>query len=207
MSTAHDTLRRDAQENRDRILAAARSVFDEEGLGASVDQIARRAEVGVGTLYRRFETKEGLIDAILAEILTAIVDVGDVALRITSPRDAFSEYLIASGEIQATHVGFLPRLWASKIEPERQRIEENGRTILARAQTVGAVRHDVVYEDLVMVFLSLRGIIESTELIATGAWRRHLDLTLSALMMDEIPLTRPPLTSSEVAAAKNLNAP
>ena len=207
MTPAHESLRRDAQENRDRILVAARSVFDDVGLGASVDEIARRAHVGVGTLYRRFETKEVLIDAIVTEILTAIVAAGDRALAVESPRDAFSQYLVASAEIQAAHVGFLPRLWASSIEPERRQVEENGRLLLARAQIAGAVRPDVVYEDLIMVFLSLRGIMESTELIAAGAWRRHLDLILSALMMADIPLTAPPLTSGEVAAAKGLSAP
>src|SRR5262245_7903037 len=68
-STAARPLRRDARENRARILEAARSTFAELGIDASVEEIARRAGVGMGTLYRRFPTKDALVDAIFEEQL------------------------------------------------------------------------------------------------------------------------------------------
>ena len=64
-------LRRDAARNRDKILAAARAAFDEEGVDVGVEVIAQRAGVGVGTLYRRFPTKELLIEAVVDEVLEA----------------------------------------------------------------------------------------------------------------------------------------
>src|SRR4051794_18831071 len=65
--TTERPLRRDAERNRQRILAAAAEVFAERGLGATLDDIARHAGVGVGTVYRRFPDKDALIDALFLE--------------------------------------------------------------------------------------------------------------------------------------------
>src|SRR5271156_373221 len=68
-------LRQDAARNRDRLLAAAAEVFDAQGLDASVTDIARVAGVGIGTLYRRFPTKEALIDALVHDVLDATIQM------------------------------------------------------------------------------------------------------------------------------------
>ncbi len=72
-------LRRDAERNRQRILAAAAEVFNERGLEVSLDEIARHAGVGVGTVYRRFRTKEELIEALFMDRLDSIAAIGEEA--------------------------------------------------------------------------------------------------------------------------------
>src|SRR6516225_10472446 len=72
-------LRRDAERNRQRILKAAAEVFNERGLDVSLDEIARHAGVGVGTVYRRFRTKEELIEALFLDRLDSVAAIADEA--------------------------------------------------------------------------------------------------------------------------------
>src|SRR6266566_2146364 len=73
-------LRRDAERNRQRILRAAAEVFTERGLQATLDDVARRAGVGVGTVYRRFPDKEALVEALFTERLDALAGFAELAL-------------------------------------------------------------------------------------------------------------------------------
>jgi hypothetical protein len=73
---------------------------------------------------------------------------------------------------------------------------------LARAQATGAVRADLVYEDVTVLFWSLRGVIEATSSVSPDAWLRHLDLLLSSLTPSDQPLAHPPLTAEQAARAK-----
>ena len=130
-------LRRDAARNRDKILAAARVAFDEEGVDVGVEVIAQRAGVGVGTLYRRFPTKELLIDAVVREVLVAVLSAARSALEHQSAADGFAGYLRAVGWVQFDHAGCLTRLWKDSPDDLRGEIEEAGRSLLARAQAVG----------------------------------------------------------------------
>src|SRR5205823_7869493 len=79
-------LRRDAERNRQRILKAAAEVFNERGLEVSLDEIARHAGVGVGTVYRRFRTKEELIEALFMDRLALIAAIGPEAFALPDPR-------------------------------------------------------------------------------------------------------------------------
>ena len=103
-------LRRDAAENRSRLLAAASQVFDEQGLDAGVEEIARVAGVGMGTLYRRFPTKDALIDALVTDLLDAMIELArEAALR---PDGLGLEYFLeGASDYQARNPGCLPRLW------------------------------------------------------------------------------------------------
>src|SRR2546423_12055203 len=99
------TLRRDAQRNRERILEAARAAFAEHGLGVGVDEIARRAGVGVGTLYRRFPTKQSLVHAIFADRLDPLEPTIERALAAEDPWEGLGEMLLATVVQQAAHHG------------------------------------------------------------------------------------------------------
>jgi len=195
-------LRRDAARNRDKILAAARVTFDQEGVDAGVEVIARRAGVGVGTLYRRFPTKELLIEAVVDEVLHALLDAATEALGQASPADGLADYLRAVGQLQFEHSGCLPRLWTSGHVEVRRDIERSTRELLERAQAVGAVRSDLVYEDVVVLVWSLRGVIEANSTVSSDAWLRHLELLLASLAPDDKALSHPPLTKAQVDALK-----
>ncbi len=195
-------LRRDAARNRDKILAAARATFDQEGVDAGVEVIARRAGVGVGTLYRRFPTKESLIEAVVDEVLHALLDAATDALGKASAADGLADYLRAVGQLQLEHSGCLARLWTSGHVEVRRDIERSTRQLLERAQAAGAVRSDLVYEDVVVLVWSLRGVIEATSTVSPDAWLRHLELLLASLAPDDKPLSHPPLTRGQVDALK-----
>jgi AcrR family transcriptional regulator len=200
--SAEPALRRDAARNRTKILAAARTVFDESGVDVCVETIAQRAGVGVGTLYRRFPTKELLIEAVVDEVLQGVLDAGQDALANESPADGFAEFIRAVGWLQFEHVGCLTRLWNNSTGSLRDQIEATCRALLSRAQSEGAVRQDLVYEDVVVLFWSLRGVIEATATVSPGAWLRHLDLLLTSLAPSEHHLEHPPLTTEQVRRAR-----
>jgi AcrR family transcriptional regulator len=202
MGTGPPVLRRDAARNRVKILAAARAVFDEDGVDVGVEAIARRAGVGVGTLYRRFPTKELLIEAVVDELLEGVLSAGQHALANQSPADGLAEFIVAVGRLQFDHAGCLTRLWNSSSSTRRDQIESVCRQLLSRAQSEGAVRPDLVYEDVIVLFWSLRGVIEATASVSPGAWLRHLDLLLSSLTPSDRRLDHPPLTTEQLHRAR-----
>jgi AcrR family transcriptional regulator len=195
-------LRRDAARNRTKILSAARASFNEEGVDVGVEVIAQRAGVGVGTLYRRFPTKEQLIAAVVDELLGRVLAAAEAALEHQSPAEGFAEYLTAVGWLQFEHSGCLTRLWRDTANEKRDRIEAVSRQLLFQAQQAGAIRSDVVYEDVIMLFLSQRGIIEATAAVSPDAWLRHLELMLCALAPGQRPLEHPPLTAEQASSAR-----
>ena len=92
-ATKERPLRRDAQANRERIVAAARAAFATGGIEAPVEEIARGAGVGMGTLYRRFPTKEDLVDAVLEDAFGQFVRVAEEALAEEDAWVGFSGFL------------------------------------------------------------------------------------------------------------------
>ena len=91
--TTAPALRRDARENRDRILAAARAAFAAEGVDVPVEAIAERAGVGMGTLYRRFPTKHDLVQAVIEESLDRFVVAAEEGLAEDDPWTGFTGFV------------------------------------------------------------------------------------------------------------------
>src|ERR1700754_1301964 len=98
-------LRADAERNRTALLTAAREVFGEHGLDASLDEIARRAGVGNATLYRRFPSRRDLIAEVFAGQMTEWVDLSELALADPDPWNGFLTYVTRVCEMQATDRG------------------------------------------------------------------------------------------------------
>jgi AcrR family transcriptional regulator len=195
---AQRQLRRDAAENRELLLAAAAQVFAEQGLAAGVEEIARAAGVGVGTLYRRFPTKEALVAELVQDVLEKMSALADEATLVPDGR-GLERYLEASSAYQAEHRGCLPKLW--NISPDNEALVRVRRTIarlLAEAKHHGQVREDVTATDLTMLMWSIRGVIETTRDIAPDAWRRHLALLLAGLRPSSAPLGHRPMTRAQV---------
>jgi AcrR family transcriptional regulator len=202
-------LRRDARENRQRLLDAAAEVFSEHGLEAGVEEIARVAGVGIGTLYRRFPTKDALICALVHEVMTALLRM---ARESTECPDGtgLENFLEAASAYQAAHRGILPRLW--NVGAEHDSVDEIRRLVdalLTEAKRNGRVRADLTSTDLNIMLWSIRGVIETTRGAAPGAWRRHLDILVAGLRPAPEPLLHQPLSQHELdqVIAQAVNGP
>jgi AcrR family transcriptional regulator len=181
-------LRADAARNRARVLDAARTAFAEAGLDVGVEEIARRAGVGKGTLYRRFPTKEALVRAIFEDILDEIERRVAESEAVEDAGEAFAHYLRGAAEMQAGNQGFYDvvaqRLGAAALTVEqRRRILAAAARPLQRAQEAGAIRADLVPEDVQLI---LRMIGATTRPAPDGTpmdehWPRYLGLVLDAL--------------------------
>jgi AcrR family transcriptional regulator len=181
-------LRADAARNRARVLDAARTAFAEAGLDVGVEEIARRAGVGKGTLYRRFPTKEALVRAIFEDILEEIDRIVAGAEAETDAWAAFASYMSATARLQASNQGFYDvvaqRLGAAALTDEqRRRVLDCTARMLKRAQDAGAVRADLIPED---VQLMLRMVGATTRPAPDGSpmddhWPRYLGLLLDAV--------------------------
>jgi AcrR family transcriptional regulator len=202
------SLRRDAQRSRDAILAAARQVFCDHGLEAPLEEIARRAGVGIGTLYRRFPSRVELLDAVLAETVQAHVDVAERALAIDDPWDGFSYYLEATCRLQAANRGLndamgmrFPR--ATSLEAAKTRLFELVGELVRRAQASGQLRPDLTLEDLAFLNWANARILQAGRAAgAPDAWRRHLAFLLDGFRAERAhPLPEPPLSPRQVHRA------
>ena len=191
-------LRRDARQNRQRLLDAAAAVFAEHGLEAGVEEIARVAGVGMGTLYRRFPTKDALICALVHDVMSTILGLARDSTECPDGT-GLEHFLEAASAYQADHLGILPRLW--NVGAEHESVEETRclvDALLVDAQKNGRVRVDLTSTDLSIVLWSIRGVIETTRGIAPGAWRRHLDILIAGLRPAPEPLVHQPMSRGEV---------
>ena len=200
-------LRRDARENRDRILTAARAAFAELGIEASVEEIASRAEVGVGTLYRRFPTKDALIDAVFEEHLEQIAAAAEQALAGDDAWASFLGYLTRVVELQATDRGLSEVLGAyvrgeDLVARARARLRPLVEQLIAQAQESGALRTDIVYEDVSVLLWTTGRVIDATRDVEPEFWQRYLALMVDGLRAGSAsPLPRPALTPATHGAA------
>jgi AcrR family transcriptional regulator len=193
-------LRRDAAENRERLLTAAALVFADHGLDAGVEEVARVAGVGMGTLYRRFPSKQALIDALVGGIRE---ELRDLARMAATDGTGLEGLLFAAGELQAAQPGCWQRLWEHSeagrdaIEEFRARVGE----LLRSAQAHGRVRSEITSTDITMVFWSVHAVVETTRAVAPTAWRRHLELLIGGLRptaTHQFALSEKPLTMAQV---------
>lgn len=151
-------LRADARRNRERLLAAAEEVFSSEGVGAPVDEIARRAGLGVGTLYRHFPTKEALFEAIVVGHLERFLEEARRRESSEDPAADFFELVRSIGSQAAAKRDLADALALAGVDLESLHAERFAELqarlgrLLARAQEAGAVRKDVgVHEVIALV--------------------------------------------------------
>lgn len=199
-------LRRDAAANRERILSAAVEVFSASGAEAGIDEVARRAGVGVGTVYRRFPTKDALLAEIVDQLLRDLVSVARDALE-APPQNGFADFLNGAGELQSRHAGCLWQLWSSGREGSDtlRELRAIGQQLLTRAQRSGAVRGELVYEDIGMLLWSLAGVVESAHGVDPQLWRRTLEIMLHGLKPSPEILAHPPLPPGGLDAVARLS--
>ena len=191
-------MRRDARQNRQRLLDAAAAVFADRGLEAGVEEIARVAGVGIGTLYRRFPTKDALICALVHDVMSTILRLARDSADCPDGT-GLENFLEAASAYQAAHRGIQPRLWSVSAELDSV-VEIRGLVdaMLTDAKRHGRVRADLTSTDLALILWSIRGVIETTRDSAPGAWRRHLDILIAGLRPAAQPLAHQPLSQHEV---------
>jgi AcrR family transcriptional regulator len=166
--------RRDAIENRARIVSAAQQVFGEAGSAANLDDVARAAGVGPATLYRHFPTKDHLVRAVLDGFYRRLLDISDEALALP-PAKGLEEFLATVGHEIAAQRGLASHLWGELAPTEiLAALRVRTRCLLERAQQAQAVAENVTLDDVASAVRAMRGIIE----IDGSAWRRHLDYVL-----------------------------
>ena len=178
--------RADAQRNAERLLAAARSALDEQGLGITTRDLATRAGVGLGTLYRRVPSVSALLAGILGESIEEMTEQATEALHDTDPWHGFAAFAETFVQLRASSCGLHAALSGAGDDLDlRQRIDQLrdafGR-LIRHAQAAHAVRGDIDWRD---VPFALAGAIPADHTIGlaarSGQWRRNLQIILDGL--------------------------
>ncbi|WP_326794763.1 TetR/AcrR family transcriptional regulator [Streptomyces sp. NBC_01808] len=160
-----DGLRADARRNRRRILAAVRAVFAEHGIDAPMATVARRAGVGVATLYRRFPTRDALVRAAYAEQMATCGQALTDALADPDPWRGFRRLVETVCELQREERGFPAAFLAAFPDGTRadaavrERAERDFAVLVRRAQAAGALRADFHPTDLAVALLAHCGLV------------------------------------------------
>jgi AcrR family transcriptional regulator len=168
-------LRADARRNLERVLDAATEVFAASGPDASIDEIARLAGVGHGTVFRRFPTKDDLMYAVVERHVAQLCALADEALASDDPGEAFFDFARDAAELGMTTPGLHKCVVHCGEKPGAAELEELGTKIVARAQRAGALRRDIQASEV--------GPLIRAALLAAPAdqWPRYLDVVLDGL--------------------------
>ena len=174
-------LRADARRNRERILKAARAVFADQGMHSQIDDVARRAKVGVGTVYRHFPTKEALVEALVRERFEEIAGYAREALEREDPWEGFCELIWRAAERNAADLAFCEALASTD---QSRVVEEVGlarstNALMQRAIAAGRMRPDATEGDVPMMMCGASSVMRTNP--APDAWRRYLTLMLDGL--------------------------
>ncbi|WP_246053060.1 TetR/AcrR family transcriptional regulator [Actinocorallia herbida] len=190
------SLRVDAERNRERILAAARTTFAADGIDVPMSAVARAAGVGIATLFRRFPTRADLLDAVFADTMRAYVDAVETALADPDPWHGFAGYVQAVCAMQAADRGFADVLTmtfpaAAHLEELRARAYDDFRKLIDRAKATGRLRPDFASQDLVILLMANAGVIAATAQAAPESSPRLVGYMIQAFTAPQ-PDTLPP---------------
>jgi AcrR family transcriptional regulator len=186
-TTAPRPLRADARRNREKVVAAASAAFAEVGLEAQVEDIARRAGVGVGTVYRHFPTKEALVEALAAAHFERLADIAEAAAdERGEPWEIFSAAIWRAAAAVATDVA-----WCEIVggQPTAARTASRGQhrlqtaleTLIVRARRAGVMRDDATVHDIRTIMCGFGHVAAAQRSGAALDWKRYLDIALDGL--------------------------
>jgi AcrR family transcriptional regulator len=185
MSTLEKPLRADARRNREKVLAAARAVFADQGVDAQMDDVARRADVGVGTVYRHFPTKEALLNALSDEVFAVVAVYVRTLLTLDDPWEAFTRAMWFGAEKTAGDRAFTEILAAARRFPPRtcpgkEDLLVTTGELMDRCKAAGVMRKDAMVDDVGLLMCGV-GSASQMEHPVPDAWRRHLAILLDGL--------------------------
>ncbi|MGW4461867.1 TetR/AcrR family transcriptional regulator [Micromonospora sp. NPDC004704] len=177
------SLRSDARDNRDRILDVSRATFAAEGLAVTMREIARRSEVGVATLYRRFPTKESLVTEAFTEQMAACTLIVDEA--VLDPWRGFCTVIEKVSVLHALDRGFTAAFVSAfpdavDFAQARERALRNFAQLVRRAKESGELRPEFVLDDLIMMVMANGGIRTTSPVAAVAAARRFAALMIES---------------------------
>lgn len=200
--------RADAERNRRRVLDAAVRVFAERGVDATLNDVAREAGVGVGTVYRKFADKDALLDALFEVKIEQLVRLADEAAREPDPALAFRGFVLAVMEARAIDRG----LGAVVLRTARgesfaaalgRRLGPTVERLISRAWTAGEVRDGFTGQDVCILAVMVGTVADHTRDIEPGLWRRYAQMLIDGTRptASTQPLSPTPLPLADTAAA------
>jgi AcrR family transcriptional regulator len=199
-------LRRDAERNRQRILHAAAEVFTQRGLDATLDDVARQAGVGVGTVYRRFPDKESLVAELFQDRIDTLVAVAEEAGTAPDPWQALVSYLeyvatCMAGDLGLRQLMMFATYGRDKVAYAREQMRPVITKLVERAQAAGALRPDFAATDVPLIAFMLSSAAEYAGPVNHEVWRRYLALLIDGMRpsregTSELPV--PALTPAEI---------
>ncbi|MEV8379069.1 helix-turn-helix domain-containing protein [Kribbella sp. NPDC056861] len=190
-------LRSDARDNRERILAVARLAFAADGIDVPIREIARRAGLGVATVYRHFQTKEELLADAFAEQLELCSSVVEQGLAADDPWDGFSLVIEKLMEMHALDRGFARAFTSHLPLVEDFALERNQslrliQELVRRTKDAGYLREDFVLEDLVLALMANEGIRAESPQLRVAASRRFAAFMLQSFQANPVATPLPP---------------
>jgi AcrR family transcriptional regulator len=208
-------LRRDAERNRQRILKAASEVFTERGLDVSLDEVARHAGVGVGTVYRRFRTKEDLVEALFVDRIEAVAALAERATLAPDPWSGLAGFIEEAATMLARDLGLRQMMMfatygGDKCWYARQRIQPLVTRLVERAQAAGQLRSDLRPTDIPFILFVLTEAAQFARQVSPEIWRRYLTLVLDGLRPERAGITPLPVRAmlpEEFERTMRQNAP
>lgn len=191
-------------------MAAARELFAERGLEISLDDVAERAGVGVGTVYRRFANKKELIVEVFTQEMGEIVVQAEAACEHPDPWEGLVEFFEYACNHFAANRGFSEIVLELDDQIERfrvlrERMQPPLTRLVERARETGALHPDVEPTDLFALVHMVDGFAEFCRPVAPETWRRYMAVALNGVRGDggrRLPMCEPPLTEEQVEQAK-----
>jgi AcrR family transcriptional regulator len=191
-------MRRDAVRNQKRVLEAARAVLAEHGTDATMELIASRAGVGIGTVYRHFPTKDVLIDELIRLIFTELITAARTSLE-QEDGSGLETFLHVLGQSFTEHRGYAHLLVGrAPAECGAELLRHLIAELLEQAIDKGRIGKDVVLGDIMATIWAIRGVVETSASITPRAWQRHLDLHLGALRSGQLRSAVPAITDRQL---------
>ena len=205
MSSEAKPVRKDVARNRALLIESAKVVFAEQGLDATLDDIAKHAGVGTGTAYRHFPNKQAIAAEVLSQASGSMADDADDALTIDDPWLAITTFFETIIGRAAVNRGLHESL-AIPREPHevlvRQQLIDSVTTLFARAKAAGVVRADADPTDAGAVLAMLVPVFDMGSVTSTQLWRRYLALLLDGLRATDRPaLPVGPIPVESIGAA------
>lgn len=197
-------VRKDVARNRALLLKAADELLADSGLEISLNELARRAGVGVGTVYRHFADKEAVLAALFEQRLDSLAEILQEGIASDDPIEGLRHVLYTLGEMQAGDRALFQVMVTSKTPEQRavvrKRLQPLGTELVQRANATGQLRRELSPTDIPMLLWVSMSINDLAAGVRTDVWRRYVELVLIGFGADE-PLTVKALTPEEMEQA------